>query len=649
MKTLNEQYQLIKEGKGHKGVFLTEAKRQFPNYIRNAATFEEAALILKQREIIHENVTDTSVSTTVGVQKESFELAFNKFLTEAKDPQVKAKEVKAKKVKSQEEPEKAEAKKTSKQVEEDLDHNYDNKNEKNPDNLIFDQIMMGYYAEMKDPKNSEKTMQELKDMVFKNLAKDSIYYTKNAQFGVKDLGYSVDHPGLGEPKEAKGKYKASGYGDLNEVFYGDSDGDRDADMESTVQANEYYDKGLEAYNEGDKLKAEKYYQAALKAGAWLGWTENDLPPYDRVVSESKLRKVISQIIREEMEEAYQMVNINPNKKGEGDIYIPQFYILPPEARKKLNLLNPGENAPTYKESFQIPHFKMLPGNNIGFSNWLVQAIENPKDVRNPLTGIINDLNRSNEDFRSFLTYTKKFISTNKIVIPTRGIDATYYELDFPEGFEVLPLKEWAQRELEKSYEKLARAESGEVRRGRPVNIPSLKKFIQRLEILSSSPEGGVVVVLPPFFTKSLMESVEKELAAINKEAEHEILQSKLDKINDLIEKKRSQLSKLDEDEDMKALTDKKKVKELEKDIKKLEVARKKIEKMLHKTKGKKKEVIDEMEGEEPSPELLKALSQADEMYEGGLDIDTILVKFNPRMRNDIERHLRMGHEGTDND
>jgi hypothetical protein len=580
MKTLNEQYQLIKEGKGHKGVFLTEAKRQFPNYIRNAATFEEAALILKQREIIHENVTDTSVSTTVGVQKESFELAFNNFLTEAKDPQVKAKEVKAKKVKSQEEPEKAEAKKTSKQVEEDLDHNYDNKDDKNPDNLIFDQIMMGYYAEMKDPKNSEKTMQELKDMVFKNLAKDSIYYTKNAQFGVKDLGYSVDHPGLGEPKEAKGKYKASGYGDLNE---------------------------------------------------------------------SKLRKVISQIIREEMEEAYQMVNINPNKKGEGDIYIPQFYILPPEARKKLNLLNPGENAPTYKESFQIPHFKMLPGNNIGFSNWLVQAIENPKDVRNPLTGIINDLNRSNEDFRSFLTYTKKFISTNKIVIPTRGIDATYYELDFPEGFEVLPLKEWAQRELEKSYEKLARAESGEVRRGRPVNIPSLKKFIQRLEILSSSPEGGVVVVLPPFFTKSLMESVEKELAAINKEAEHEILQSKLDKINDLIEKKRSQLSKLDEDEDMKALTDVKKVKEIEKDIKKLEVARKKIEKMLHKTKGKKKEVIDEMEEEEPNPELLKVLSQADEMYEGGLDIDTILVKFNPRMRNDIERHLRMGHEGTDND
>ena len=96
-------------------------------------------------------------------------------------------------------------------------------------------------------------------------------------------------------------------------------------------------------------------------------------------------------------------------------------------------------------------------------------------------------------------------------------------------------------------------------------------------------------------SESLRESVEKDLAAINKEAEHEVLQSKLDKIDVLIDKRKSQLGKLDEDEDMKALTDKKKVKELEKDIKKLEQARSKVEKILSKTKGKKKEVIDETE------------------------------------------------------
>jgi len=207
MKTLNEQYQLIKEGKGHKIMFLNDAKRQFPNYVRNAATFDEATTILKQKGVINENIIGLSPINKIESKKESYELAFEQFLEEAKDPQIKGKEVKAKKVKSQEETEKAELKKSSKQVEEDLDKIHDNTDEKNPDNMIFDQIMMGYYAEMKDPKNADKTMQELKDIVFKNLAKDPTHYTKVGQFGIKDLGYVTDHPGLGEPKEAKGKYK----------------------------------------------------------------------------------------------------------------------------------------------------------------------------------------------------------------------------------------------------------------------------------------------------------------------------------------------------------------------------------------------------------------------------------------------------------
>ena len=41
MKTLQEQYNLIKEGKGHKGVFMKEAKRLFPNVVPNSATFDQ--------------------------------------------------------------------------------------------------------------------------------------------------------------------------------------------------------------------------------------------------------------------------------------------------------------------------------------------------------------------------------------------------------------------------------------------------------------------------------------------------------------------------------------------------------------------------------------------------------------------------------
>ena len=35
MKTLQEQYNLIKEGKGHKDVFMKSALRQFPNLFNN--------------------------------------------------------------------------------------------------------------------------------------------------------------------------------------------------------------------------------------------------------------------------------------------------------------------------------------------------------------------------------------------------------------------------------------------------------------------------------------------------------------------------------------------------------------------------------------------------------------------------------------
>jgi lipopolysaccharide biosynthesis regulator YciM len=205
-KTLQDQYLLIKEGKGHIGVFLTEAKRQFPNIVRNAATFEEAAASLITKNIITENIVSLEPinSPFDSKKKEPYELAFENFLAEAK------------KKENEDEKVKAEEKKVSKKVEEDASHNFDNSDEKNPDNMIFDQIMMGYYAEMKDPKNADKTMQELKDMVFKNLTKDPIHYTKDGQFGIKDLGYTTEAPGLGTPKEAKGKYKSSGYGDLKE-------------------------------------------------------------------------------------------------------------------------------------------------------------------------------------------------------------------------------------------------------------------------------------------------------------------------------------------------------------------------------------------------------------------------------------------------
>jgi hypothetical protein len=202
MKTLQDQYKLIKEGKGHKGVFLKEAKQMFPNYIRNAATFEEASNILKDKNVISENLVGIEPINTISRKKESYETAFENFLKEARK-------------KNDNDPN-AEIKKVSQQVEDKLKHNFDRTDKKNPDNQIFGEIMKGYYCEMKDPKNVDKTEEQLRDIVLKNLAKDPIYYTKNGMFGEKGVGVEMDVPGLGEPKEPKGKYKSSGYGDLKE-------------------------------------------------------------------------------------------------------------------------------------------------------------------------------------------------------------------------------------------------------------------------------------------------------------------------------------------------------------------------------------------------------------------------------------------------
>ena len=84
MKTLTEQYRLIKEDKGHKGVFLKEAKKQFPNLLKNNSTFKEVTTILKQKNIISENFVGTPmVGNPLERNKESYETAFANFLAEA--------------------------------------------------------------------------------------------------------------------------------------------------------------------------------------------------------------------------------------------------------------------------------------------------------------------------------------------------------------------------------------------------------------------------------------------------------------------------------------------------------------------------------------------------------------------------------------
>jgi hypothetical protein len=184
MKTLQEQYNLINEGKGHKDVFMKEAKRLFPNIVPNNATFSQTAKLLKQRSVISENIFPLMPSS--GLNPFS---TFDKFINEEA---------------------KADEKKTTKEVNQAETAGYDYKDPKNLDNQIFDQYLNGLRVEME--KDSKLTMDEAKEVVAKNLEKDPIFYTKNAAFKVDGIGYQA----LKNQEEPTGKYKSSGYGDLKE-------------------------------------------------------------------------------------------------------------------------------------------------------------------------------------------------------------------------------------------------------------------------------------------------------------------------------------------------------------------------------------------------------------------------------------------------
>jgi len=184
--TLQQQYNLIKEGKGDKNFFLKQARNLFPELVTVHNTFEQTVGILKHKSILSEGVGGivTLKPKTASDWSKIFE---------------------------------AEVKAVNKETEKELvdleTKNFDYKDDKNIDNLYGQSFLNGFVAEMTDPKNANKTVGELKDIVAKNMAKDRNYYSKNGVFGIPGLKGEQ----LEAPKEPKGKYKSSGYGDLTEA------------------------------------------------------------------------------------------------------------------------------------------------------------------------------------------------------------------------------------------------------------------------------------------------------------------------------------------------------------------------------------------------------------------------------------------------
>ena len=185
MKTLQEQYNLIKKGKGHKDVFLKEAKSRYPHMISNVLTYDQVITILKQRSVINEGQMAGGVVGKIDKKPDWFSI-FDENIQEAK---------------------------------EDLNKNsYKYEDKKNINNLNSEEFQLGInfemskVAELLTSVNMGEYLDKARKTVSKNLSSNPLYYVENAAFGQEGIGYSEDVSGL-KPTEIKGKYAESGYGD----------------------------------------------------------------------------------------------------------------------------------------------------------------------------------------------------------------------------------------------------------------------------------------------------------------------------------------------------------------------------------------------------------------------------------------------------
>ena len=86
-----------------------------------------------------------------------------------------------------------------------------------------------------------------------------------------------------------------------------------------------------------------------------------------------------------------------------------------------------------------------------------------------------------------------------------------------------------------------------------------------------------------------------ELAEIDKQSAIVAMEAKINKLAEMIEAKNTRLNMVSEDENLSELIDKKQVKIMEKEIKEIERAKLKLERLFEKAGGKKKEMVDEVE------------------------------------------------------
>jgi len=578
MKTLQEQYNLIQEGKGHKDVFMKSARRLFPEYITNFATFQEATKILKQKSILSEAVggivTQTSANPFIN---------WEKFLNEDKKPKIKVSVKYAKEAsdafrkayskmgkmtstntfefKNADDAEefaehlmdyidipeekitgynldesfvnegkaineaKAEEKKPTKEVVDTETKGYDYKDPKNTNNLNFEEMLRGYYAEMKDPKNADKTEEQLREMVAKNLAKDPSFYVKDGAFGIKGVGYTDDVPGLKvSNKELKGEYASSG-------------------MEK-VKMNESKNSPL---NEG-WMDLLTYGPLAITAALSALSLATDTPVKD-MPSNAK-----DEVSNFDLKSILQGIKAKWREYTNPKVYkVIQKIVNDPEIVSAAETLILGPRGGKRKDLTNQAYLKAL------------EAKLTPQEI-NTLKKFLEKIKKEYEDFR------------NSFKSPIVRNPGPHY------------------------------------------NKAKSIKYLKRYAAGGDKKYRAGDYLFEGKKTKAKKETTESKLAEIEKQGRIVTMEAQIEALNELINSKTQRLSMISEDEDLSEIADKNKIKEMQREVKELQKRKMKMEKLYEKMCGKsysKPEIVDE---EVDSDTMSKA--------EKGNSVDESVVKEN---------------------
>jgi hypothetical protein len=142
----------------------------------------------------------------------------------------------------------------------------------------------------------------------------------------------------------------------------------------------------------------------------------------------------------------------------------------------------------------------------------------------------------------------------------------------------------------------------------------LRKYVADRTLTSPTPSKAVNKRIPVREAKK--SSFEAKLAEIEKEGQKVTMEAKIDAIAEMIETKNQRLSLVNEDENLSELIDKKKIKEMQKEIKLLEKTKLKLERLFEKMGGKKTEVVGEDTSDQVAADDVQDIEMENGVTEG---------------------------------